>query len=59
VLATEAKLALNNLEALCKVLDALSYLREKTGYGSIELVIQNGLVLRCNTHIQDKVEAST
>lgn len=55
MLATEAKLAFNNMEIICKVLDALRYLRETTGYGSIELVVQNGLVLRCNTHIQDKV----
>jgi hypothetical protein len=55
VLASESKLAVNNMEVLCKVLDALRYLRETTGYGSIELVVQNGLVLRCNTHIQEKV----
>ncbi len=55
MLASDAKLAYNNLEVLCKVLDALRYLRDNTGYGSIELVVQNGLVLRCNTLIQDKV----
>jgi hypothetical protein len=55
MLASEAKLAVNNLEVIVKVLDALRYLRETTGYGEIHLKVQDGMVLRCNTEIQDKV----
>jgi len=55
MLAGEAKLAVNNLEVIVKVLDALRYLRETTGYGEIHLKVQDGMVLRCNTEIQDKV----
>lgn len=55
MLASEAKLAANNLEVIIKVLSALRYLRETTGYGEIHLKVQDGLVLRCNTEIQDKV----
>ena len=55
MIASEAKLAANNLEVIIKVLSALRYLRETTGYGEIHLKVQDGLVLRCNTEIQDKV----
>lgn len=43
MLASEAKLAQNNLTVVLQVLDALRVIREHGGFGTIELEVQNGI----------------
>lgn len=45
MLATEVKLASNNLDVILAVLDALETIRGKTGYGTIEIEVQDGIAL--------------
>lgn len=45
MLASEAKLAENNLDCISVYLNALRIVRENGGYGSVETKVKDGLVL--------------
>jgi hypothetical protein len=53
LLASEAKLAANNLAVLVSVLDALRIVRENGGYGSVELKVKDGLVVYARKIVED------
>jgi hypothetical protein len=56
VLASEAKLAANNITAVVSFLDALRLIRENGGYGSIEAKVKDGKVMFVRKIIEEHTE---
>ncbi len=55
MLASELKLAENNVNAIMVLLRRLETIRNTTGYGTILLEVQSGMVVFGETTIKDKV----
>jgi hypothetical protein len=56
MLASEAKLAVNNICALAAVLDALRLIRENGGYGGFEGKVKDGKVMYVKKIIEEHVD---
>jgi len=55
MLASEEKLALNNVEVLLAALRGLRLIRENGGYGSLELVVEKGIAPCVKTVIRQNL----
>ncbi|MDD4986647.1 MAG: hypothetical protein PHQ43_12875 [Dehalococcoidales bacterium] len=58
MLASELKLAENNVNAIMVLLRRLETIRNTTGYGTITLEVQSGMVVSGKTAIKDKVQST-
>lgn len=58
MLASELKLAENNVNAIMVLLRRLETIRNTTGYGTITLEVQSGIVVSGKTAIKDKVQST-
>jgi hypothetical protein len=58
MLASESKLAANNLKCIAAVLRGLKIIRENGGYGSLEIKVKDGMALHLKSSVDEQVEGA-